>query len=378
MDAFYASVEQLLRPSFSGKPLVVAGKGTHAVVSAASYEARSYGIRSAMPLSRALKLCPDLIVAPVRFHAYKAYSIRISEVLSRYTPTIEPMALDEAYLDVTESTLRFGPPSSIASSIKQSIYEEMGLNCSIGVGPSKFIAKLCSKIAKPNGIFVLNENDVAAFIATLPVESIWGVGPMTAKTLKSIGCHNIADIRNCQQKRLNRYLGQATADRISQLAWGIDDSPVVANSKRKSIGHEITFDKDLFQIKEAETWLENIAAELGTTLRAAGLACGAITLKTKYADQCIMTRQKSVPHGNSDRMIANEARELANRHLEPERGIRLLGLTATKLSAGQQTTLFDNANTNTNLYESIDKIRQRYGTKSLIAGAALKDSSRKT
>lgn len=378
MDAFYASVEQLLRPSFYAKPLVVAGSGTHAVVSAASYAARAYGVRSAMPLSRARQLCPELVVVPVRFEIYRAFSLRIQKILSGYTPEIETLALDEAYLDVTGSTLRFGEPLAIATQIKAAIKNDTGLNCSIGLGPNKFIAKLCSKLAKPDGILAVDADAVCAFIADLPIESLWGVGHKTAETLSSMGCQTVADIRACDPARLSRRLGETSARRLQQLAWGLDEAPVVPGRPRKSLGHEITFDQDLYRLADAEIWLERISAELGSHLRAAGLNCAALTLKIKYADQALLTRQKSIAYTNHDRTLATTARELAKANLEPERGIRLLGLSATRLAAGAQLELFQNAAEADRLYQGIDKIRSRYGNQALSSGAALKPPTSKS
>ncbi len=301
MDAFYASVEQLLRPSFLGRPLVVAGSGPHAVVSAASYEARAFGVRSAMPLSRAHRLCPELVVVPANFEQYRAFSRRIQTILTGYTPEIEPLALDEAYLDITGSILRFGSPDQIAHQIKAEIKRETGLNCSIGAGPNKFIAKLCSELAKPNGIMIVNADEVLDFIAGLPVESLWGVGEKTATVLRSLGCLTVADVRACDKKLLERRLGAAAAQRLGQLAHGQDDTPVKTDRQRKSLGHEITFDTDLYRIEDAEVWLERIAAEVGTGLRSRALTSAALTLKIKYSDQSLHTRQKSIAPTSSDR-----------------------------------------------------------------------------
>ncbi len=370
MDAYYASVEQLLRPSFRSKPVVVAGNSSHSVVSAASYEARQFGIHSAMPLSKAKTLCPDLNILPVRMHIYRAFSIRIHEIFALYTPLVEALALDEAYLDVTDSTMLFGSAFSIAQEIKAKIKEATGLNCSVGIGPNKFIAKLASDQAKPSGILEITQNNAADYLADLPVRKLWGVGPKTAERLNSLGIKFVRDLRRFDPQSLGSQLG-TPAERLLDLAYGIDDSPIVPHRPRKSLGHEVTFNRDLYDLEHVYQEISEISSRVGTALRKAGIYSSCIQIKIKYSNYQQRTRQIMLREAtNSDAVINRHASELIGLHCNPSQGIRLLGITCSKLDSHRQDRL--TANDKDQLYSGIDKIRERYGVDAILPARAIK------
>ena len=245
IDSFYASVEVLKDPSLAGKPVVVGGPGARGVVASASYEARKYGVRSAMPAVRARRLCPDIVFLPSDFEAYRAHSHRFREVLCSYTPLVEPISLDEAFLDVGGATMLFGSSAEIAAKIRADVEREVGVTCSVGVAPSKFVAKLASDDCKPNGMLVVPAGGVRDFLEPLPVGRLWGVGEKTGETLGRLGIRTIGDLGRTPESILERLLGHASAHHLSQLAHGVDDRGVVPYEAPKSVSHEETFDRDL-------------------------------------------------------------------------------------------------------------------------------------
>jgi len=295
MDAFYASVEIRERPQLADKPVIVGGRPEgRGVVAAANYIARRFGVHSAMPTSTALRLCPQAVVLPPRHSLYAQVSERIHAIFQRYTPQIEPLALDEAFLDVTGSVKLFGPAPKIARAIKQAIWEELHLVASVGVGPNKFIAKLASDIDKPNGFVVVTEEEVKDFLAPLPVSRIWGVGKVAAATFEKLGIRTIAQLRQYSPQLLRQHFGNS-GEHFLQLAYGIDDRPVVSEHEAKSISNETTFAIDVSDVAILRDWLHALTEQVAYRLRAHELKGRTVQIKVRFADFTTLTRAQSLP-----------------------------------------------------------------------------------
>lgn len=330
MDAFYASIEFLDRPELRGKPLVVGGE-ERGVVAAASYEARVFGIKSAMPMKRALALCPDLVVVRPRFSRYTEVSRLVQAIFFRHTQVVEPLSLDEAYLDVTAACADGTFASALAKTIRQTIHQETGLTASAGVGPNKLIAKIASDICKPNGMKVIPPAAVPAFMHDLPVERIHGVGPVTARQLHANGWRICADLIKAGPLLLKERLGVRTGAWLWHMAHGIDERDVETERERKSVGAETTFARDLTDAQDIAAAIAGLAEEVYQYLVEKRLAAGSLTLKVRYADFTTLTRAMSFPL--PVRSCA-DFREAGLRLLQkvPAQPIRLLGLSLSRLS----------------------------------------------
>lgn len=329
MDAFYASVEQRDNPELRGKPIVVGGlpEGRGGVVATASYEARKFGIRSAMPSKRALQLCPHAIFIRPRFDAYKEASRHIREIFQRYTDLIEPLSLDEAYLDVTEDKLGIGSAIEIAVQIKQAIRDELQLTASAGVSINKFVAKIASDINKPDGLKFIGPSAIEAFMETLPVEKFYGVGKVTANKMKKMGLHTGADLKKLAQEDMKQHFGKAGSFYFN-IVRGIDDRPVQPHRETKSMGAEDTFPYDLTEVEEMNAELDKITETVVKRLKRYELQGRTITLKVKYSDFRQITRNRSFtkPVADAD-TIAATAKELLLASGIDEVKIRLLGIS---------------------------------------------------
>jgi DNA polymerase-4 len=334
MDAFYASVEQRDNPELRGKPLAVGGSpDSRGVVAAASYEARKFGVRSAMPMARALRLCPELAIVRPDFTKYKAASDRVMEILHSATPLVEPLSLDEAYLDVTEN--RWGEPlaMNVARRIKSEIFETLRLTASAGVAPNKFLAKIASGWEKPDGLTVIAPERVESFLQKLPVEALWGVGPVTAKKLHAIGVSQLIEVRAVDRELLEQTVG-SLADWLVRLSHGIDERPVEPERERKSISSETTFARDLTDLAEIERALDALAAEVAEALERKGLLARTVTIKVRYADFTTVTRSHTAQGATrSLKSLSVRARALLERTEAARRPVRLLGVGAHGLSA---------------------------------------------
>jgi DNA polymerase-4 len=334
MDAFYASVEQRDDPGLRGRPVAVGGSPTsRGVVAAASYEARRFGVRSAMPMARAVRLCPGLVIVRPDFSRYKAASEKVMEILRSATPLVEPLSLDEAYLDVTENL--WGEPlaMTVARRIKGEIRETLNLTASAGVAPNKFLAKIASGWDKPDGLTVIAPERVESFLQKLPVEALWGVGPVTAKKLRAIGVTRLVDIRTVENSLLEHAVG-SLADWLVKLAHGIDERPVEPERERKSISSETTFARDLTDPAEIERELDALAAEVAGALERKGLVARTVTLKVRYADFTTVTRSHTAQGATrSAKSLSVRARALLERTDAARRPVRLLGVGAHGLSA---------------------------------------------
>lgn len=334
MDAFYASVEQRDNPAYRGKPLVVGGSPQgRGVVAAASYEARKFGVRSAMSSRKAKQLCPSLIFVRPRFEVYAGISGKIRAIFQRYTDLIEPLSLDEAYLDVTHDKQNIGSAIEIARQIKRAIREELHLTASAGVSVNKFVAKIASDIKKPDGLTFIGPSRVEKFIASLPVEKFYGVGKVTAEKMKSIGLHTGADLRRLSEAEMVKLFGKP-GKFYYNIVRGRDDRPVQPHREIKSVGAEDTFEDDLSLVDEMNTELDRIAGLVSDRLVSHGLKGRTITLKVKYADFTQITRSHSgdIFVRDEDTLAATAKRLLAL--TEPEgRKIRLLGITVSNFQA---------------------------------------------
>ena len=332
MDAFYASVEQRDNPELRGKPVAVGGARERGIVAAASYEARKFGVHSAMPSVTAKRKCPDLIFVKPRFDAYKAISLQIREIFATYTPIIEPLSLDEAYLDVTENLKGIFSATEIAEEIRARLRAETALTASAGVSYNKFLAKLASDHRKPDGLFVITPKMGPAFLATLPVRKFHGVGPATAKKMARLGIATGLDLRAQSQDFLQQHFGKAGAY-YYWAARGVDERPVRADRIRKSVGAENTFSADLFTYEAARDALREIIDKVWEHCERSGSRGRTITLKVKFANFRQITRSRT---GQAQIRTRSELEQLSNALLEPvfpvTRGVRLLGVSLSSLA----------------------------------------------
>jgi DNA polymerase-4 len=332
LDAFYASVEQLDDPSLRGRPVVVGGPSRRGVVCAASYEARRFGVRSAMPTARARKLCPDGVFLPPRFERYGELSDRVFGIYRRYTPLVEPLSLDEAFLDVSASRALHGSGREVAAAIKGAVRAECGLAVSAGIAEVKLAAKIATDLGKPDGLVEVPQGGVAAFLAPLPVSRLWGVGQVTEEALREIGIRTIGDLAGTPDVALAAAVGATHARDLRALARGDDPREVVADEAAKSIGAEETFGEDLTGAPALERGLLAQAARVGRRLRSAGAAGRVVTLKVKYADFTLVTRRATLERPtDDDRAIYEAARALLAR-VDVARAVRLTGISVSALA----------------------------------------------
>ncbi len=380
MDAFYASVEQRDDPSLRGKPVIVGGNpNSRGVVSTASYEARKAGVHSAMPLAEAKRRCPQAFFLPVNGRKYREVSLQIRAIFLTYTPLVEPLSLDEAFLDVTGSTSLFGSAETIGMKIKERIQNELDLTASVGVAGNKFLAKLASDLRKPNGFVVVASDQVQAFLDPLPVERVWGVGKKTAERLHGLDVKIVKDLRQLELTYLTKRFG-TLGHQLFQLARGQDDRPVESDRDAKSVGRETTFALDVADREILETVLLELACDLGQSLRQEKLKGKTITLKARYDDFRTLSRSHTFPEGtNLDDVIYHEAKELL-RGISLKQPLRLIGISVHHL-AGEgfgQLSLFDEPEAGKEkLAEVIDAIKSKYGEQIITRARLLKRDSEK-
>jgi DNA polymerase-4 len=333
MDAFYASVEQRDDPALRGKPVAVGGSPqSRGVVAAASYEARAFGVRSAMPMSRALRQCPELLIVRPDFARYRAVSQQVMEILRSATPLVEPLSLDEAYLDVTENL--WGEPLAVnvAKRLKQRIRDELSLTASAGVAPNKFLAKIASGWQKPDGLTVIAPERVERFLQKLPVEALWGVGPVTAGKLRAIGIERLVQVREADPVLLQRTVGNL-ADWLARLAQGDDPRPVRPDRPWKSRSAETTYAEDLEELREMRAEIERLARRVAEMLEKKSLCARTVTIKVRYPDFTTVTRSHTADAPTRDGgEIASRALALLERTDAGRRPVRLLGVGAHELA----------------------------------------------
>jgi DNA polymerase-4 len=329
MDAFYASVEQYDNPALRGKPIAVGGGEKRGVTTTASYEARKYGVRSAMPGYLAKQKCPDLIFVPPRFERYKEVSKIIRSIFSQYTDLIEPLSLDEAYLDVTDNKINEPVATTIAKSIQADIFKQTGLTCSAGVSYCKFIAKIASDINKPNGITIIKPHQAIKFIEKLPIEKFFGIGKVTAKKMHEMHVSNGHDLKAWDKLDLIKQFGKAGAY-YYDIVRGVDERPVVSERQRKSLAVERTMDEDISDIKEMGQVIKAIAEKLWSRMQKSQYFGKTVTLKIKSSDFQVITRSKSLNHNIQDGdLLASLAHQLLLQNNEAFNEVRLIGLTVS-------------------------------------------------
>jgi DNA polymerase-4 len=375
LDAFFAAVEQRDRPELRGKPVVVGvgGRNDRGVVSAASYEARRYGIHSAMPLRTAAALGPDVVFVPVDGPKYGRVSRQVMEILRRYTPAVEPVSIDEAFLDVAGSEALHGTPVEIAHAIRGTIKSELELIVSVGVATTKLVAKVASDLEKPDGLVVVAPGTEAAFLAPLPISRLWGVGSKTAGVLAEFGVRTIGDLAALPDDVLTRRFGKSGTV-LAQRARGIDPSPVSSADPARSISHEHTFDIDTSDAEELERTLLALSEGVAGRLRAAGVKAHTIAVKVRDSSFSTVSRQRTLAEPTDQTEVVFEvALDLARPQLRGIR-VRLLGVAASHLGEGQQMSLFAADERKRRATAAADAIRKRYGSKA-IRRARLLDAS---
>ncbi|MGE3843465.1 MAG: DNA polymerase IV [Vicinamibacterales bacterium] len=333
MDAFYASVEQRDRPELAGRPVAVGGSPTgRGVVCAASYEARTFGVRSAMAMARAVRLCPALVVVPPDFSKYQAVSQQVFQIFRSVTPLVEPLSLDEAYLDVTDNAWGETLGVNVARRLKETIRGAVSLTASAGVAPNKFLAKIASGWQKPDGLTVIAPDRVEAFLHRLPVDALWGVGPVTAAKLRQAGIERLVDVRTAPDGALQVAVGSQTSW-LKELAWGRDERPVVPDRARKSVGSETTFGHDLIERAALDRELDALAGQVASWLDRHRQFARTITVKVRYADFTTVTRSRtSLEAISAAGAVAALARALLDRTDAGRRPVRLLGVSAHNLT----------------------------------------------
>ena len=377
MDAFYASVAELDNPQYKGKALVV-GAGVRGVVLSANYEARKFGIRAAMPVGRAKRMAPHAIFIAPEHHRYAEISERVMTIFNSFTPLVEPISLDEAFLDVTGSQKLFGDGREIATKIRNQVEQEEGITCSVGIAQSKFIAKLASQHCKPNGMLEIKSDRILEFLHPLPVRALWGVGPKTAESLDRLGLHTVADIANTPRSTLIRALGDATGESLYELAWGRDYRDVIPDEPEKSIGNEETFSRDIDNPEEILAELLRMSEKATARLRERGLFAKTITMKIKFADFTTLSRAKTLPIGIDS---TQETYEIVKKlylalHNEGAR-IRLVGVSLSNLleEAPVQLELGARDRGWRDAETAIDKAKARFGRGSVRPGRLISGNS---
>ena len=332
MDAFYASVEQRDDPALRGKPVAVGGRpDSRGVVAAASYEARAFGVRSAMPMARAVRLCPQLVIVHPDFERYRQASHQVMDLLRACTPLVEPLSLDEAYLDVTENNWNEPLATNVAKRLKREIFETTRLTASAGVAPNKFLAKIASGYRKPDGLTVIPPERVESFLQDLPVEALWGVGPVTAKKLRAAGIEKLVQVRSADLELLRRTVG-SLADWLRQLSYGDDPRPVTPDRESKSSSTENTYAEDLVELEPIRAELDRMARENAEWLVRRKLEARTITIKVRYADFTTVTRSHTLSRASADAdVIASWAKDLLARTDAGQRPVRLLGVRVAGL-----------------------------------------------
>ena len=375
MDAFFASVEQLDNPDLRGKPVLVGARSRRGVVAAASYEARPSGVRSAMSMVEALRRCPEAVVVRPRRSRYLEVSRAVFGVFRRYTPLVEGLSLDEAFLDVSGSRSLFGEGPQIAASIKEDIRVETGLTGSAGVAPNKFVAKIASDLDKPDGLTVVPEGRAAEFLAPLPLERMWRVGPKARVKLRSAGLRTIGDLARLDSRTTEQLLG-SWGPVARELARGNDERPVVVGSPPKSIGTESTFEQDLTKKESMLKPILGQSMEVADRLVDKGLWARVVTLKIKYGDHQIRTRQTRLPRAVSDTdSIFQTASDLLDRFEHLESGVRLTGVSVSVFSDSPDEELFPDVDRarRERLAATTQALRERFGTTGLTRAALLPD-----
>jgi len=377
MDAFYASVEVLDDPSLAGNPVIVGGSQQRGVVTSASYEAREFGVHSAQPVATAMRLCPHGVFLPVRMSRYKEASEIVFEIFHRFTPLIEPLSIDEAFLDVTGSGRLFGSAETVAREIKRLVRKEVGLTVSAGIASTKFVAKIASDLGKPDGLVRVAHGETNAFLGPLPITRLWGVGEVTHKALKRLGVTTIGDLGRVSSERLRREFGMH-GEQLHLLSQGIDNRDVEPHRPVKSMGREETFPEDLTNREAMHRELLSLATNVGRRVRRHGLTGRTLTLKVKYSDFTLITRSLTLPETtNETGHIFATCRNLLEDTEAGKRPVRLLGIYLSRLTVpdrrGQMSLLEDEEGRRrrAQLHDALDRLADKFGEDAVVPGMLL-------
>lgn len=369
------SVELLDRPELVGKPVAAAQDTARSVVSSASYEARRFGVRSAMPVARAKQLCPQLVLVPPVFEKYRVASREVMRIFGEYTPLVEPLSIDEAFLDVAGSVRLFGSPAEIARQLRERIRTELGLPASVGLAGTKFVAKLASQRAKPDGVLEIPPERTLGFLHPLPVGAMWGVGQATAKSLMARAIHTVADLAAEPVDSLRRIVGTASADRLHELANGRDTRGVQPERVEKSVGHEETFEFDEPEGEVLRRELLRLSTRVGERLRDRGLSARTVAIKLRWSSFETITRSRTLPEPtNASQRIYLTARELFDEAWGNGQPVRLIGVRAEQLGeAGDSVMgLWDDDEHMNAIDQAVDSVRDRFGAAGLAPASLLK------
>ena len=379
MDAFYVSVELLSRPELQGKAVIAGSPSGRSVVLSASYEARRFGVRSAMPMANAMRLCPHAVILEPHHHLYAEVSASIMEIFGTVTPMVEQLSVDEAFLDVAGSIRRLGSPRTIGESIRTTIHRELGITASVGIASTKFVAKIASTRAKPDGLLLIPAARTVEYLHTLPVSALWGVGAKTQEVLARLGIRTVEDVARTPVSVLQRTLG-ATGAHVHRLAWGKDPRPVTVSRQEKSIGAEETFATDVDDDDLLRAELLRLAHRTATRLRSAGLQTGGVSLKLRYADFSTLTRSRRLPEpADSAHALYSAACQLLESLGARPLSVRLIGIRAERLegAAGSSHQLtIDRQDDNWRLAEqALDKVNGKFGASMVLPARLLKPPS---
>jgi len=370
MDAFFASVELRDRPELKGLPVVVGHSGGRGVVTSATYEARKFGIHAAMSMTEATRRCPKAIFIEPNHEKYSEVSEKLQEIYLSFTPLVEPLSVDEAFLDVSGSRKLLGTPIEIGKKLREKVFQEENITCSVGIAPTKFIAKLASTRAKPDGLIVVSPKEVIDFLHPLPVGALWGVGGKTEEVLKRLGLFKVSDIANLSLKTLKRALGDGIAEHLYELSWGKDERSVETNEPEKSVGNEETFSKDLDQAEDILREVLRLSEKVAARLRQAGLMGRTITLKVRFSNFSTITRSKTLLDPTD---VAKEIYEVAKSLFEglklDQVRVRLVGVRVEKLveeqEANRQLLLGENEKGWREIDKASDKANARFGDEAI-------------
>lgn len=373
MDAFFAAIEQRDHEGYRGQPVIVGGLSGRGVVSTCSYEARRFGVHSAMPMVRARRLCPQGIFLPGRFERYRAVSREIFAIFARYAPVVEPLSIDEAFLDLTGMEHLMGTPLAYARKLKSEIREKTGLVASVGLAPNKFLAKLASDLRKPDGLVIVTPENMRAILDPLPVGRIWGVGRKTEQVLQRMGIRHIQELRGTPREKLAAAMGEHMAAHLLALADGQDDRPVAPREPAKSIGKEVTFPVDLQSQAEAEQVLLELAEKVGYRLRREGVKGRTVQLKLRLGNFKTYMRSRTLPEATCyDEEIYHVAQALYQ-SLGICQGIRLLGISVSSFDCDAELSLFaEQTQKKERLYAAIDRIKDKFGERGITKAQLLR------
>lgn len=364
MDAFFASVELLERPDLVGRPVIVGHPSARSVVTAATYEARRYGVNSAMPMAVALRRCPDAVVLEPHFERYVHYSGLVREIFAQFTPLVEALSIDEAFLDVRGARALFGGSFAIGTELRRRVHADTGLRCSVGAAATKFVAKLASTRAKPDGLLVVPEAETLAFLHPQPVSALWGVGAKTEQALTRLGLRTVGDVAGTPVPVLRAAVGAASATRLHELANGIDPRAVTPESSERSIGHEVTFERDVTDADHLQRELLRLSIRVGERLRRSGLRARTVSLKVRYGDFTTITRSRTLSEATDvGRRFADEATMLLNA-LGAHPPVRLIGVRAEQLerTGTGASGLWDDDESWRDAEHAVDAVAARFGS----------------